>query len=44
VQNVGLLNSENITPEEVTDWLEWDKKDGGFEMLIDDEIVSSDYH
>ncbi|GBL78889.1 hypothetical protein AVEN_48868-1 [Araneus ventricosus] len=38
--NVGL-NSENITPEEVPDWLECDKMDGGFETLADDEIASS---
>lgn len=35
------LNSENITPEEVTDWLESNQMDGGFEILIDGEIVSS---
>jgi hypothetical protein len=36
--NAGL-NCENITPEEVIDWLECDKINRGFEVLIDNEIV-----
>ncbi|GBN12909.1 hypothetical protein AVEN_145543-1 [Araneus ventricosus] len=31
----------NITPEEVTDWLECDKMDGYTKILSADEIVSS---
>lgn len=42
--HVGL-NSENITPEEVTDWLECETIDGGFEILNYDEIVFyCEYH
>ncbi|XP_049957776.1 jerky protein homolog-like [Schistocerca serialis cubense] len=42
---VNLCNnleiSTNLMSEEVSEWLECDKVDGGFQMLSDDEIVAS---
>lgn len=35
------MDRENLTPEEITAWLECDKLDGGFEILSDDEIISN---
>lgn len=37
--NSGRQN-ENLTADEITDWLECDRLDGGFEMLNDEEIIS----
>lgn len=37
----NLQTSENLTTEDVTEWLECDKLNGGFEILNDDEIISS---
>ncbi len=41
---VDLCNNiavDNVTPDEVLEWLDCDKLDGGFEILNDDEIVLS---
>jgi len=35
------LNSETLTTQEVTNWLECDKQVGGFEILNDDQIISN---
>lgn len=35
------LSSEGVSSAEVSEWLECDKFDGGFEILNDDEIVSN---
>ncbi|XP_049813576.1 jerky protein homolog-like [Schistocerca nitens] len=37
----NLQISTNLTSEEVSEWLECDKVDGGFQILSDDEIVAS---
>ncbi|XP_049800173.1 jerky protein homolog-like [Schistocerca nitens] len=37
----NLQISTNLTSEEVSEWLECDKVDGGFQILRDDEIVAS---
>ncbi|XP_049958214.1 jerky protein homolog-like [Schistocerca serialis cubense] len=37
----NLQISKNLTSEEVSEWLECDKVDGGFQILSDDEIVAS---
>ncbi|XP_047106853.1 jerky protein homolog-like [Schistocerca piceifrons] len=37
----NLQISTNLTSEEVSEWLEYDKVDGGFQILSDDEIVAS---
>jgi hypothetical protein len=37
----SVPKSEDITPAEVTEWLGCDNLDGGFDILNDDEIVSS---
>jgi len=33
------LHSEILSTKEVTDWLENDKQDGGFEILNDEQII-----
>ncbi|XP_046987213.1 jerky protein homolog-like [Schistocerca americana] len=37
----NLQISTNLRSEEVSEWLECDKVDGGFQILSDDEIVAS---
>ncbi|XP_046988498.1 jerky protein homolog-like [Schistocerca americana] len=37
----NLQISTNLTSKEVSEWLECDKVDGGFQILSDDEIVAS---
>ena len=43
VEEIGQLfnglNSEILSTKEVTDWLESDKQDGGFEILNNDQII-----
>jgi len=35
------LNSKTLTTQEITNWLECDKQDRGFEILNDDQIISN---
>lgn len=36
---INGLNSEILSTEEVTDWLEVDEQDGGIEILNDEQII-----
>jgi len=35
-----FINSETLTSQEVTNWLECDKQDGSIDILNDDQIIT----